>query len=36
VLDDGMLAMLDDGDVRVLLTSVTDAIDNTKFVVPAG
>jgi len=36
VLDDGMLALVDDGDVRVTLTSVTDEIDNTKFVVPAG
>lgn len=36
VLDDGMLALLDDGDVRITVTSVTDEIDNTKFVVPAG
>lgn len=36
VLDDGMLALLDDGDVRIELTSVTDEIDNTKFVIPAG
>jgi hypothetical protein len=35
VLDNGMLALLDDGDVRVTLTLTVDEIDPTQFVPPA-
>jgi hypothetical protein len=36
VLANGMLALLDDGDVRVTLTLTVDQIDPTQFVPPAG
>lgn len=35
VLDNGLLALLDDGDVRVTLTLTVDEIDPTQFVPPA-
>ncbi len=35
VLDNGMLALLDDGDVRVTLTLTVNEIDPTQFVPPA-
>ena len=36
VLDNGMLALLDDGDVRVTLTLIATEVDPTQFVPPTG
>lgn len=36
VLDNGMLATLDDGDVRVMLTLLFDTVDQTQFVPPTA
>jgi hypothetical protein len=36
VLDSGMLATLDDGDVRVTLTSLSTTVDPSQFVPPTG